>query len=1055
MRGTVRGDVTVKKSKTINKNRELPESQDFHFLRRQGLEHIGTLASGMWTDYNVHDPGISILEVLCYAITDLGYRTGFKIEDILARLPGETIKDFYTAAEILPCNPVTILDFRKLIIDREGVQNGWLHNIHGTKPPETPDPTFYFKCDGDNKSYDIKVREEGTAGFREKVLNGLYNVSLQLEEDDEFGDLNATVLGWEIKHDDSKSTPVKAVFPRIEVEFPAWDDYPMAGILQDDLPAGVEFDNYQDIDGEISFDLTFELSGGGTIPIPGIKLLISPFSGTVVEESDIEDTFKDTGSNSFAQFFLKRLKKILTIIHDVYCALHRHRNLCEDYVKFSIVRMQEIVLCADIEVKPEADLEEVLAKIYFEIDRFLAPPVRFYSLKEMIDNEKPGEEIFEGIVMNHGFIDQEELARSDLKSEIHVSDFYRIIMALEEVISVKSLLVTNYIDGEAQTQGEKWCLKLGGPFHLNLRTDKSKVVFYKDLLPFYADKNQVEKLILNLKAENSKPKLNLIEKDLLIPEGQYKELSRYYSIQNDFPLVYGTGQEGLPATADGKRKAQAKQLKAFLMFFDQLLANYLAQLEDVRNQLSVGSDITIDRTYAVQPLYKTSDRKDREDFPQVANLFKDFADSLPEGTDLDDLKSFQTQWDIFTDDLNNGYLEKLRSITEREEQFQERRNRFLDHLIARFSEAFTDYAVLMFDLAGKKKGAEKLIEDKEDFLARYPEISSQRGKAFQYKCYESETDTDWQESNVSGLKKRLCKLLGIDMETRRQLGYTETDILDNLNGFSLTGTVPDLGFELNIEGNAVLQSTGTYNTEVEAVTAVRSVIETAADVDNYIIRQEGEDIFKIDVKGPGGDILAAHKDSFVSDEIAREQIRGIVDFIGEKYFREGMHLVEHILLRPLKSQAVTVPDIEQGYFPESQCQPRDDCPCPVIDHYSFRITIVLPYWPLRFRNMNFRAHVEKTIRMETPAHILPKICWVSLDDMNRFEVVYKEWLAAASQWEPDRDDLTAKIKALIKILNNLTTLYPKGVLHDCRTTKDDDAIILNMTQLGTFEEDES
>ena len=30
-----------------------------------------------WTDYNYHDPGITLLEQICYAITDLGYKSNF------------------------------------------------------------------------------------------------------------------------------------------------------------------------------------------------------------------------------------------------------------------------------------------------------------------------------------------------------------------------------------------------------------------------------------------------------------------------------------------------------------------------------------------------------------------------------------------------------------------------------------------------------------------------------------------------------------------------------------------------------------------------------------------------------------------------------------------------------------------------------------------------------------------------------------------------------------------------------------------------------------------
>ena len=37
-----------------------------------------------WTDHNVHDPGITTLEMLGYALTDLGYRASFPIQDLLA-----------------------------------------------------------------------------------------------------------------------------------------------------------------------------------------------------------------------------------------------------------------------------------------------------------------------------------------------------------------------------------------------------------------------------------------------------------------------------------------------------------------------------------------------------------------------------------------------------------------------------------------------------------------------------------------------------------------------------------------------------------------------------------------------------------------------------------------------------------------------------------------------------------------------------------------------------------------------------------------------------------
>jgi len=64
---------------------------DYEFLRKKGLKLIEKLASKIWTDYNTHDPGISLLELLSYAITDLGYRTNFDLKDIITSDPNSKI----------------------------------------------------------------------------------------------------------------------------------------------------------------------------------------------------------------------------------------------------------------------------------------------------------------------------------------------------------------------------------------------------------------------------------------------------------------------------------------------------------------------------------------------------------------------------------------------------------------------------------------------------------------------------------------------------------------------------------------------------------------------------------------------------------------------------------------------------------------------------------------------------------------------------------------------------------------------------------------------------
>src|SRR5690606_2743004 len=124
------------------------------------------------------------------------------------------------------------------------------------------------------------------------------------------------------------------------------------------------------------------------------------------------------------------------------------------------------------------------------------------------------------------------------------------------------------------------------------------------------------------------------------------------------PLSYGTGQFGLPESASDKRKGQVKQLKGYLIFFEQLFANYLSQLASTKDLLSWKD---LDKTYYSQ---------------ELNNFIKD-GDDLLDST------------------LNQAKLDEL---AENDLTFFDRRNRFLEHQIARFNEGMVDYSVMMYGI---------------------------------------------------------------------------------------------------------------------------------------------------------------------------------------------------------------------------------------------------------------------------------------------------------------------------------------------------------------------
>ncbi|NEO96599.1 MAG: hypothetical protein F6K56_43420, partial [Moorea sp. SIO3G5] len=185
----------------------------------------------------------------------------------------------------------------------------------------------------------------------------------------------------------------------------------------------------------------------------------------------------------------------------------------------------------------------------------------------------------------------------------------------------------------------------------------------------------------------------------------------------------------------------SKQLQAYLMFFDQLLANYFAQLEHTKDLFSFQTKNKT--TYFYQELYSIPGA------PEILNTDK----TSPDG-----------KW---------NEIDKIR------------RNRFLDHLMAQFCEKFTDYSLLLYDsillddsILEEKLLEEKLIDDKINFLQNYPQISAGRGKAFNY----TDPSQVWDTDNVSGLKQRICSLLGIPYH-RKTLALCNE--LDETEGFHI------------------------------------------------------------------------------------------------------------------------------------------------------------------------------------------------------------------------------------------------------------------------------
>jgi uncharacterized protein YegP (UPF0339 family) len=786
----------------------LPEYIDFATLRKEGIDHIAAFSGKVWTDHNLHDPGITILEALCYVLTDLDYRSKLDFKDLVAKKNDAPENNFLTSARILGNNPLTVTDYRKLLIDINGVRNAWL---------EKASERDYW-------------------------------------------------LSWNCTTGRLENTPLA----------PA----PLA------LPVNIR-----------------------PVPLNGLyKVYIEP--DDVYRSAYIKDA---CGNEVFP------MEKML---EDVTERLHRYRNLCEDFAEVTVLREEPISLCLHVESKPDYDPEEVLVQIFSLIQDFFSPAPQFYTLQQLLDKGRSMEEIFEGrpfdpengVVQQNGFIDTQELEALQRHRTIYASDLYRLIMSVPGVAGITRLVMFSAANGgnpdTAFDKGEEWSLTLQEHHRPVLDPEQSTVIFFKNRLPFTVDPKKIKGRYIKNISDYNKSARKAAELDTIVPEGRQMDLAEYRSVQYEFPRVYNIGKHTVPPDASAERKAQALQLQGYLLFYDRLLADYFAQLSNIRQlfALSPASDNDPRHTYYTadlagipqlpdllrgyqsapgsggapyqgMPLAYVPDEQDpslpryysslyirdeaiRRILNACANtIVKPVAAQDEEGNwsfylesneeiILRGLQQFGAERDamraardvLFLAGLpssysrsnnrdeeqysfevvynDSGYTEMITALYETDEAYYKRKEKFLDHLLARFSEDFTDYVLMMYALNGKRNDPAVNIRDKSNFLSAYPTISAYRSRAFNYMEAVSGMP-------VSGLQERVSRLIGI-----------QHDPAASLNNFDIVEVSKGFIFRCNLPGQSeqdtpLFISRSSYPTAEQANKAYHLFLELAKNIDHH------------------------------------------------------------------------------------------------------------------------------------------------------------------------------------------------------------------------------
>lgn len=174
---------------TISPGAARKPSMDFLHLREEALDVVRQLAGEVWTDHNLHDPGITILEQLCYALTDLGYRLNFSVPDLLADAldaeqqrigwkegmdPAEpnTLPGMPGLEAVLPAAPTTHTDWQGLLLDIDNVRSAAMSEAQSTSPK------VYFH----GPSNELSVRDNPDGSLVPINITGLHEIQVDAEE---------------------------------------------------------------------------------------------------------------------------------------------------------------------------------------------------------------------------------------------------------------------------------------------------------------------------------------------------------------------------------------------------------------------------------------------------------------------------------------------------------------------------------------------------------------------------------------------------------------------------------------------------------------------------------------------------------------------------------------------------------------------------------------------------------------------------------------------------------------------------------------------------------
>lgn len=796
---------------------DTPAYLDFEKLRREGLEHIGNLSGKIWTDHNVHDPGVTILEVLVYALMDLGYKTNLPFEDLIALQNNDDQEDnFLTPLEVLTINPVTITDYRKLLLEIRGVRNAWLEPATRQEIDlflNANNNTLYCASDSVGLTRSSEV-QKGQFGYQ-ICLNGLYKIYIEKDSDIITNTTQLERLKLEVKeHLGQHRNLCEDFIDDIEVLTPL-----EVGIC-------VEVEIHVDVNAENVY----------TTILQSIRNYVQPeIKYYTLEElldkgKPIDDIFagRPYSTNSFGfidteeiESFDRREKIYLSDLYDVILRIDGVRKIKNLHIK------------SDLGTYQDSQWEFLIPEMHVPVFSIDKTCIDIYNTQGSLSVDTS--RILRAVSLSKQF----EMPLENLNTNIPLGSAKE---DLEDYFSIQNDFPVVYGIGEDGLPDRATLLRKTQALQL-----KGYLMFYDQILANYTSQLTNIRSVFSLKPESEKSSEEKKTYFTHIPDSVpgIEDILRFYN-QNENALK--GSRLGIPVANDLKWENVLSEIKGdprAELTITSFCGEKRGKIDPV--QFSGAGIRTIYINQLIDSFandrYTLDVQKDRQGYFFIIKAalpddiliistkrYESTGEAIKEAKDMAFIASMDQSYNRITNasetnapdlhffDITHNtlsYLSLIQALTEDKEEYLKRRKQFLDHLLARFGEEFTDFAILQFqNKLHADQFKEHEIESQSQYVNKFAEVSRNRGKGFNY------LKPSWNTGNVSGFEKRVSLLSGIENYKRR-----------NLCNFEVTQS-----FRIVLKdwtGNLLFRSNNAYGTKQELQEASKKIVSQLRNPEYY------------------------------------------------------------------------------------------------------------------------------------------------------------------------------------------------------------------------------